>query len=112
MMVVTTIDVFGLTEEEYGRVMNRLGVEAQAASGIFLHISAQTEVGYRVTEIWDSEDGFRAFLADRLGPAAEAERIEREMKITVEPLHNFFGPRLSELPASIPSLPGSPANRN
>jgi hypothetical protein len=30
------------------------------------------------------------------------------MTITVTPLHNFFAPRLNELPALVPSLPGAP----
>jgi hypothetical protein len=31
------------------------------------------------------------------------------MVITVKPLHNFFAPRLKEMPGLISSLPGSPA---
>jgi hypothetical protein len=30
------------------------------------------------------------------------------MEITVTPLHNFFAPRLSELPGLVSSLPGAP----
>ena len=111
MTVVTTIDVHGMTAAEYARVMNRLGVEEDPASGIYLHLTAQTDFGYRVVEIWDSEAGFDAFLDDRLAPAAEAEGITREMQIKIEPLHNFFAPRIAELPGLIPSLPGGPVKR-
>jgi hypothetical protein len=30
------------------------------------------------------------------------------MTIALTPLHNFFAPRLNELPALVPSLPGAP----
>jgi hypothetical protein len=111
MTVMTTIDVHGMSAEEYGRVMNRLDVEKDPAREIYLHITADTDFGFRVIEIWESEDAFNRFLQDRLAPAAEAERITREMQIRIEPLHNFFAPRLAELPALLPNLPGGPARR-
>ncbi len=112
MAEMTTIDVHGMTEEEYARVMNRLGVEQDPAAGIYLHMTAQTQFGFRVIEIWDSADEFQIFLADRLAKAAEAERIERDMRVAIEPLHNFFAPRLGELPGLVPSLAGGPQRRN
>jgi len=61
----------------YGRdeIVTELGVELQPESGIFLHLPT------------------------------EAVGMQREAKITVTPLHNFFGPRLAELPGLVPSLP-------
>ena len=32
--------------------------------------------------------------------------IKREMRITVEPLHNIFSPRLQELPGRVADAPG------
>lgn len=112
MTVMTTIDVHGMTPEEYGRVMNRLGVEKHPADGIYAHVTAKTEFGFRVIEIWDTEANFLAFLSNRLAPAGEAEKIERQMDVKVEPLHNFFAPRLEELPGIIASLPGGPSRRD
>jgi hypothetical protein len=56
----------------------------------------------RVIEIWDEKAGFDRFLETRLGPATEAVGMQRETQIKVTPLHNFFAPRLAELPALIP----------
>lgn len=111
MTVMTTIDVLGMTAEEYGRVMNRLGVEHDPALGIYIHMTAKTDSGFRVIEVWESGEEFEAFLANRLAPAAEAEHVVREMHVRIEPLHNLFAPRLDELPGLIPSLPGSPGHR-
>jgi hypothetical protein len=108
MTVVSTLDVHGLTAEEYRRVMDELGVEARPEGGIYLHLTTPTDFGFRVVEIWDEKNGFDRFLEQRLAPAAEAVGLDRRMTITVTPLHNFFAPRLTELPALVASLPGAP----
>jgi len=108
MAVVSTLDVSGLTEREYRSVMDELGVETRPEGGIYLHLTAPTDFGFRVVEIWDEREGFDRFVEHRLAPASNAVGLEREMAITVTPLHNFFAPRLDELPALVPSLPGAP----
>jgi hypothetical protein len=108
MTVVTTLDVNGLTTNEYRAVLDELGVETRPEGGIYLHLTTPTDFGFRIVEIWDEKEGFDRFLEQRLAPATEAVGMERETTITVTPLHNFFAPRLTELPALVPSLPGAP----
>ena len=108
MTVVTTIDVYGMHPSEYRAILNYMGVETRPASGIYLHLTATMDFGYRVIEMWDRKEGFDEFLGKRLAPAAQALGINREMKISVMPLHNFFAPRLEEMPGMIASLPGAP----
>src|SRR5262245_33376360 len=108
MTVVSTLDVHGLTAPEYRAVMDELGVETRPESGIYLHLTTPSEFGFRVVEIWDEQERFERFVQQRLAPAGEAVGLEREMTITVTPLHNFFAPRLRELPAVVASLPGAP----
>jgi len=108
MLFVTTLDVTGLTPEEYRAVLDEMGVENRPAAGIFLHLTTTTDFGYRIVEIWDSKEGFEEFLEKRLGPASKAIGLDRKTDITIMPLHNFFAPRLEELPGQISSLPGAP----
>ena len=107
MMYVTTLDVFGLTADEYRAVLDKMGVETHPAANIFLHLSATIEGGYRIVEIWDSKEGFEEFLQKRLGPANQALGINRKTNITITALHNFFAPRLEELPGIVGGLPGA-----
>ena len=109
MMYVTTLDVMGLTPFEYRAVLDKMGVERRPAKNIFLHVTTPIEGGYRILEIWDSQEGFEEFLKNRLGPANEELGLERATTISVTPLRNLFAPRLQELPAIVDSLPGSPA---
>jgi hypothetical protein len=108
MIYVTTLDVTGLTPEEYRAVLDEMGVESRPAAGIFLHLTTTTDFGYRIVEIWDSKEGFEEFLEKRLGPASKAIGLSRKTDISITPLHNFFAPRLEELPGLIRTLPGSP----
>ena len=98
MAFITTIDVFGITPKEYRAILDKMGVELKPEPGIYLHLTAPIEGGYRITEVWDHREGFEAFMKARLAPAAEAIGLNREMKLTIEPLYNIFTPRLNELP--------------
>jgi hypothetical protein len=108
MTVVTTLDITDLTAAEYRAVLDELGVETRPEGGIYLHLTTPTSFGFRIIEIWDRKEGFDRFLEARLGPASEAVGMSRPTEITVTPLHNFFAPRLDELPGLVSSLPGAP----
>ena len=77
MAVVTTLDIAGLTAEDYGHILDRIGVEKRPAGGIYQHIAHATDNGYRIIEIWDDKAGFELFLKDTLFPAAQALKIQR-----------------------------------
>jgi len=98
MAYVTTIDVFGITPNEYRSILDKMGVELRPEPGIYLHITVPIAGGYRVIEVWDHREGFEEFMQARMAPAATAIGLTREMKITIEPLYNVFVPRLDELP--------------
>jgi hypothetical protein len=108
LIYVTTLDITGLTPEEYRAVLDEMGVEKRPAAGILLHLTTTTDFGYRVVEIWDSKEGFEEFIEKRLGPASKTVGVDRKTDISITPLHNFFAPRLGELPGFISSLPGAP----
>ena len=90
MAVVTTLDIAGLSAEDYRRILDRIGVEKRPAGGLYQHIAHATDNGYRIIEIWDDKAGLELFLKDTLFPAAQALEIEREMSIMTQTLHNIF----------------------
>ena len=89
-------------------MLDQLGVEARPEAGIYLHLTTPIDSGFRIIEVWDEKSGFDRFVEARLVPANEAIGLQRETEITVTPLHNFFGPRVAELPGLIATLPGAP----
>jgi hypothetical protein len=94
MTVATTIDVHDMPNAEYRAVMDRMGVEARPEPGIYLHITAQTDFGYRVIEIWDSQQGFEEFAQRRMLPALP------ELASTARPRSPSSRCTTSSLPAS------------
>ena len=112
MVFVTTLDVKDLTPEEYRAVLDEMGVETRPAANILLHLATKTDFGYRMIEIWNGKKGFDDFVEKRLAPAAEAIGLNRQMDITITPLHNFFAPGLTELPRLISQLPGAPTQNH
>lgn len=59
----------------------RWGVEARPESGIYQRISHPTETGFRIIEIWDSQEGFEEFAERRLRTAVTKLGIQRETTI-------------------------------
>ena len=111
MAVVTTLDIAGLSAEDYRRILDRIGVEKRPAGGLYQHIAHATDNGYRIIEIWDDKAGLELFLKDTLFPAAQALKIQREMTILTQTLHNIFVPRIGELVALATDAPGGPIER-
>jgi hypothetical protein len=106
--VVMTMDVAGLTHREFRAILDEMGVEARPEPGIYQHLSHPTDTGMRIVETWESQEGFEEFAERRLRPAVSRLGIQRDTTIVFQPLHNFFGPRIDELPGLVPQLPGGP----
>lgn len=60
----------GVSQENYDSVLAKLGEEPP--EGCLYHIAGPVEGGWRVIEIWDSEEAQRRFQKERLNPAFEA----------------------------------------
>ncbi len=65
----------GFTEAQYEAVNDAVG-EAPM-EGCLLHIAGPTDTGWRVIEVWDSEQQQRAFQDDRLNSAFDAAGLPR-----------------------------------
>jgi hypothetical protein len=70
MTVVPSLNITGLTANEYRAVMDEPGVEARPEGGIYLHRTTPADFGLRVVEVWDEKEGFDRFLEQRLARRA------------------------------------------
>src|SRR5258708_38126235 len=111
MAVVTTLDIAGLSAEDYRRILDRIGVEKRPAGGLYQHIAHATDNGYRIIEIWDGKAGLELFLKDTLFPAAQALKIHRGRTIMTQTLHKILLPRIGERSASLHDAPGGPSKK-
>jgi hypothetical protein len=57
--------------EQYARFADAL---AETPSGLILHVAGPTDEGFRIIGVWESEDAWLRFAAERLAPAASDDR--------------------------------------
>ena len=71
----------GGTQEDYDKIAQELtGGEMNSLSdwpvdGILFHVAGPTDSGWRVVDVWESEEALEAFGA-KLGPAIEAAGVD------------------------------------
>ena len=83
----------GGTREQYEEVGKRLtngrGLDSLAAwpaEGILSHVAGPTDNGWRVIDVWESEEAFQSF-GSTIGPILQDVGFPGEPKLY--PIHNF-----------------------
>jgi len=80
----------GLTGEQYDALIARLDLDANPAAGQVLHLSAVTDEGLEVCDVWQTEQAFQGFLEHRVMPAVAELEVTGTPEIRVVPLHNLY----------------------
>jgi hypothetical protein len=89
MAVAMLIDNPNGSQEIYEQLRERIGLD-KPAGGIFHVAGPSPNGGWRVIEIWESEEEAKRFLAERLGPAAEASGAAPPPPPELWPVHNYM----------------------
>jgi hypothetical protein len=58
--------------QQYERIA--AGMTDSPPTGLVLHLAGPTDEGFRIIDVWESEDAYRQFEAERLQPAIVALR--------------------------------------
>jgi hypothetical protein len=83
-----------LTPETYDQVIASLDLDVNPPAGAIFHMAAEGVGGVVASEIWQTEQTFRAFLDYRLRPALRMHGVHRDPVIEVAPLHNVYAPEM------------------
>jgi heme-degrading monooxygenase HmoA len=93
MPILMIHDAPGGTQEQYEQVAARVAESGKFNSlsdwpveGILSHAAGPTDDGFRVVDVWESEEAFERF-GPVIGPALEEVGFPGEPKVF--PLHNF-----------------------
>lgn len=76
MTIALVVDNPEGSQEIYDKVRGQLGLDAPAG-GIFHLAGPSPNGGWRVLEVWESEDDARRFREERLMPAFDAAGVPR-----------------------------------
>jgi hypothetical protein len=89
MAVAMMVDNPEGSQEIYERIRERLGL-AKPAGGIFHVAGPSPNGGWRVIEVWESEQDARRFVAERLLPAFEAAGAPHPPPPQLWAVHNYM----------------------
>jgi len=90
MAVVMSMRWAGVTPEQYDAVRDVVGWEEAAPAGAELHVAWFDGEGLHVIDVWESEQAFQTFFAERLASAIEKAGIAGEPETDFSPLHRRF----------------------
>lgn len=98
MAIVVMVDNPEGSQEVYDKVREQLGLEDAPAGGIFHVAGPGPNGGWRVIEVWESEEAAQRFYEDRLKPAFDAVGVTRPANREMWPVHNMM---VGRQPASV-----------
>jgi hypothetical protein len=82
----------GMTRENYEE-MNRqmFGSPRPDASldGLIIHTAGEGPNGFRIVDVWESEEHFGRFMEEKIMPAAEALNLPQGIEPQIWELHNL-----------------------
>ncbi|PCG82957.1 hypothetical protein CIB93_27245 [Streptomyces sp. WZ.A104] len=76
MTIAMMVDNPHGSQEIYDKVREQLGMQEKPAGGIFHAGGPSPNGGWRVIEVWESEDDAKRFIAERLAPALQAAGVQ------------------------------------
>ncbi len=89
MAVAMMVDNPEGSQEAYDTVREKLGLE-RPAGGIFHVAGPSPNGGWRVIEVWESEEDAKRFVKERLLPAFEAVSAPPPPPPEFWPVHNYM----------------------
>lgn len=104
MAIAMVAEIPGGTAEMYDRVMELLDMDSNPQEGAILHVAGPMPGGWRVLDIWESEEAFQRFASERLMQAAQEAGVP-PFEPQLAPVHNVYAPALGLLPDVQRSLP-------
>lgn len=89
MTIAMMVDNPEGSQETYEKVREQLGLEKPA--GGILHVAGPSpNGGWRVIELWESEEDAKRFVKERLVPAFEAAGASPPPPAELWPVHNYI----------------------
>jgi hypothetical protein len=87
----------GLGAATYDQVIASLELDANPPAGAILHVAGDGDDGFVISEIWQTEQTFRAFYDFRLQPVLRMHGVHTTPTVEVSPLRNVYAPELGTI---------------
>ena len=90
MAIAMIFDVPEMTQAVYDRVRTEVLPDNRPAAGMLYHVAGPGPSGWRVVEVWESQEAADRFFQAPLGPALR--RANTSVQPQVFPVHNTMQP--------------------
>jgi hypothetical protein len=88
MAILMILDIPGGTVEQYDKVNEAMGVDADnTPEGLISHVTGPTDDGLLIVDVWESEEALNRFVGERVMPAMQQVGVPEAMP-RVMPVHN------------------------
>jgi hypothetical protein len=92
MAVAIVMDFDGATLEQYDRVLAKMELApgGHAPKGSLFHWVTKTDDGIRVTDVWETREGFEQFAGEQIGPFTQEVGFPSPPRMEFHDVHNYF----------------------
>ena len=89
MAVAFLQELPGMTQEQYDQIAETLQRRFKTSEGRIFHVAGPMEGGWRVVDVWESQEAVNKFFQEQLGPAAQEAGMEMRIP-QFWPVHNML----------------------
>jgi hypothetical protein len=92
MTVAVQLDFRGATLEQYDEISERIGLlpGGPAWPQEFSHWVTKTDDGFRVIDVWETQEAFETFAREKLRPVFQEVGVGRPPEIQFFEVHNYL----------------------
>jgi quinol monooxygenase YgiN len=87
MAVALIFNGVGVTQAQYEQVLEEVNPDGKVAPGVLFHAAGPATDGWRVVEVWESQEALEQFVQDKLGAALQKAGISVQPEVF--PVQNF-----------------------
>jgi len=91
MALAFLLEFPGVTQEQYDQVIEKLQLGGKTYQGGIFHVAGPMEGGWRVVDVWESQEAFDRFFQAKLGQALQEVGVAPPQP-KVWPVHNILRP--------------------
>jgi hypothetical protein len=92
MAVAVEMNFKGATLDQYDQVIQKMGLTPGGATpaGAISHWVAQTDDGIRVVDVWETQEAYDQFAAEKIGPFSAEAGITDPPETRTYEVHNHL----------------------
>ena len=85
MSIGLIFNAAGVTQAQYDQVLNELHPDKKVPNGMQYHVAGPSADGWRVVEVWDSQEAADGYFKSTLGAALQKANIS--VRPEIFPVH-------------------------